>query len=325
MVDQVRPSRSLLTLDLNLLVVLDVLLRERNVTRAAERIGLSQPAVSASLARLRRHFDDELLARVGNRYEPTPLARRLAELTPFALENVSRVFDAAADFDPATMQRQFTVVVSDYAAAVLGPQIVRVAAEQAPGVRLRLEQTSPYFVDNAVDTLRNVDGLVLPRGFLPELPHLELHQDSWVCLVDAANTQVGEELTDHDLRSLPWVVLYDLPTAYAPVAQQLRMTGVELQIDVVVDSFLSMPFLVAGTDRIALIQRRLARRVAVSMGLRVLVPPLDLIPLAEVFWWHPIHRDDPAHVWLRDAMREAARRLDQPEVIDAIDSQLDQH
>jgi len=309
-------DRMLINLDLNLLVTLDVLLRERNVTRAAEHLGLSQPAVSAGLARLRRHFGDELLVRRGNSYEPTPLALRLAERTPPALASVTKVFDAAPDFDPATMERQFTLVMSDYAAAVLGPALVAVVAEQAPGVRVRLEQTSPYTVDHAHETLRTVDGIVLPHGFLRDLPHLDLYEDTWVCLVDGSNDRVGEELTLDNLRTLPWVVLYNLPTAFAPAAQQLRLAGIEPHVDVVVDTFLCMPFLIAGSDRIALLQSRLADRLAGLPSLRLLDSPVETVPLKEAFWWHPMYRDDPAHLWLRGALQTAAGRLAAEQPID---------
>ena len=302
-------DRTLFNLDLNLLVTLDVLLRERNVTRAAEQLGLSQPAVSAALGRLRRHFGDELLVRRGNRYEATPLAMRLAERTPPALASVIKVFDAAPEFDPGSMQREFTLVVVDYAAAVLGPVLLSVIREQAPDVRIRLQQATPYAVDHAAESLRTVDGIVLPHGFLRDFPHVELYEDTWVCLVDASNEQVGEALTTEDLQTLPWVVLYNLPTAFAPAAQQLRVAGIEPIVDVVVDSFLSMPFLVAGSNRIALVQERLADRLAEALGLRVLESPVEPVPLKEAFWWHPMYRDDPAHLWLRSALRTASERL----------------
>ena len=253
-------DRVLVNLDLNLLVTLDVLLRERNVTRAAEQLGSSQPAVSAALARLRRHFGDDLLDRVGNRYELTPLAARLAERTGPALAGVRRVFDAGVEFDPSAVEREFTVVTSDYAAAVLGPNVARLLAERAPGIRLRLQQTTPYAVDHAVDTLRTVDGIILPHGFLTGIPHTDLYKDRWVCIVAGDNAAVGDRLTLAQLGELPWVVLYDLPTAFAPAARQLRMIGVEPRVQVVTDGFLPMPFLVAGTDRIALLQQHLARR-----------------------------------------------------------------
>lgn len=302
-------DRSLANLDLNLLVTLDVLLRERNVTRAAERVGLSQPAVSAGLARLRRYFGDELLSRVGNRYELTPLAVQLAARTGPALAGVRRVFDVAPDFDPGQVEREFTIITSDYAAAVLGPVVARLVKRQAPGVRLHLQQTTPYAVDHAVDTLRAVDGVVLPHGFLTDTPHLDLYADRWVCIVSADNTDVGPELTLAHLGELPWVILYNLPTAFAPAARQLRMIGIEPRVDVVVDGFLPMPFLVAGTNRIALLQEHLAHRMAAATGVRVLPCPFEAVPLAEAFWWHPMYRTDPAHSWLRGVLAEAGRQV----------------
>jgi DNA-binding transcriptional LysR family regulator len=303
-------DRVLANLDLNLLVTLDTLLRERNVTRTSQALGVSQPAVSAALARLRRHFGDELLNRIGNAYELTPLAARLAVLTAPALAAVRRVFDASAELDPGTLVREFTVVASDYAAAVLGPHVMRRIAEQAPGVRLHLRQTSPEAVDHAADTLRTADGLLIPHGFVTDLPYLDLYTDHWVCIVSAGNPHVGAELTLEQLGRLGWVVLFNGPTAFAPAARQLSMIGIEPRVEVVVDGFLAMPFLVAGSNRVALIQQHLADRLAPLADIRVLPCPFEVVPLTEALWWHPMYRNDPAHVWLRTVFAEAAAALD---------------
>src|SRR6266699_4979020 len=122
----------LANLDLNLLVSLDALLQERSVSRAAARLGLSQPSLSGSLARLRRHFGDELLSRVGNRYELTPFALELAEKAAIALASVTRVFVSESDFDPARAEREFAVMISDYAITVLGPPLTTLLLERAP-------------------------------------------------------------------------------------------------------------------------------------------------------------------------------------------------
>src|SRR5215217_2732539 len=118
-VDTVVPV-NLASLDLNLLVSLDALLQQRSVTRAASQMGLSQPALSASLGRLRRHFGDELLTRVGNEYRLTPLAVQLGDLARLALTGVERVFTAQPEFDPASSTREFSLFMSDYGVAVLG-------------------------------------------------------------------------------------------------------------------------------------------------------------------------------------------------------------
>jgi DNA-binding transcriptional LysR family regulator len=302
-------ERSLRNLDLNLLLSLDALLSERNVTRAAERLGLSQPAVSAALARLRRHFGDELLRRNGNRYERTPLGDQLASRTPGAVNAVKRVFDTVPDFDPHTAEREFTLVVSDYGAAVLGDHVATVIGQDAPGVRLRFQQQTPHDVDHAIETLRSVDGMVLPHGFLRDIPVVDLYEDSWVCIVSQDNPRVGDSLTIDDVATLPWVVTYSLPTAFTPASQQLRMIGVEPDIQIVVESFLAVPFLVAGTSRVALLQAELAHRLADAAGVRILACPWDVVPLKEAFWWHPASRTDPAHIWLREVLQQAGRRI----------------
>jgi DNA-binding transcriptional LysR family regulator len=300
---------SLRNLDLNLLPTLDALLRERNVTRTAEQLGLSQPAVSAALGRLRRHFGDELLHRTGNRYELTPLAQQLRGRTEPALQGVQRVFDASPEFDPATADREFSLMISDYAMAVYGELLVRRLADEAPGVRLRMEKTDPHLVDQPLELLRAIDGLIIPHGFLSDIPVTDLYDDTWVCIVSADNDAVGDALTMDQVATAQWVVMWDLPTAFAPAARQLSMLGVEPRVAIAVDSFLAVPFLIAGTERIAVLQGRLADRLAGTAGVRALPCPWDVVPLKEALWWHPSHRVDPAHRWLRSVMRQVGADL----------------
>src|SRR4051812_34558294 len=178
---------NLASLDLNLLVSLDALLQQRGVTRAAARMGLSQPALSASLARLRRHFGDELLTRVGNEYRLTPLAVQLKELSRIALSGVERVFTAQPEFDPASSTREFTLLVSDYVVAILGDAIAELLTQEAPGTRLRLTPHSPAMVERADQVLLTTDLIFMPHGFLFDLSHTDLYRDEWVCVVAAGN------------------------------------------------------------------------------------------------------------------------------------------
>ncbi len=300
---------NLASLDLNLLISLDHLLRERSVTRAAEVMGLSQPALSAALARLRRHFGDPLLTRVGNRYELTPLAVQLGQRTESALVGVERVFASEPVFDPGTSRRTFRVLGSDYLMAVLGGRVGRILAEQAPNIRLRFELHSPAIVDTATEVLRSADALVLPHGFLTDLPYMDLFSDTWVCLVAADNPQVGDELTMDHLAELPWVLTYHSPSAFTPAARQLQMIGVEPRVQAVVESFLALPAFIAGTDRIALVQAHLAPGLSASGDVRALPCPYQPVPLVEALWWHPIHDRDSEHTWLRSVFTQAAQGL----------------
>jgi DNA-binding transcriptional LysR family regulator len=297
---------NLASLDLNLLVSLDALLQERGVTRAAARMGLSQPALSASLARLRRHFGDELLTRVGNEYRLTPLAVQLRELVRAALTGVERVFTAQPEFDPASSTREYSLLVSDYGVAVFGDTVAALLAEEAPHARLRLSANTPAAVDRAEQVLLSTDLLVLPHGFLSDLSHRDLYRDEWVCVVSADNPEVGDELTVEHLQNLPWVVTFHGPTAATAAARQLRMRGIQPRVQVVTENFLTVPGLVAGSRRVALLQRKLVGLLPLDIGLRALPPPVEVGQLVEAMWWHPAFDDDPEHAYLRDVVSRAA-------------------
>jgi len=300
------------SLDLNLLVSLDALMQERSVTRAAARMGLSQPALSASLARLRRHFGDDLLTRVGNEYRLTPLAVQLRELSRLALTGVERVFDAQPAFDPASSTREFSLLVSDYVVAVLGDTIASLLAEEAPRARLRLTANSPTAVDRAEQILLSSDLLILPHGFVSDLSHRDLYRDEWVCVVSSDNAAVEDELTVEHLETLPWVVTFHGPTAATPASRQMRMRGIEPNVQVITENFLTVPGLVAGSQRIALLQRRLVELLPLNLGIRALAPPVEVGQLVEAMWWHPVYDDDPEHAYLRDLIVRATELALEP-------------
>jgi DNA-binding transcriptional LysR family regulator len=289
---------NLASLDLNLVVALRALLEERNVTRAGHRVGLSQPAMSAALARLRRQFDDELLSRVGGHYELTALGQVLLDRTSTACDLLERLFTSQADFDPAAESREFTIMASDYAVAVFGSELSRVLHREAPGIRLRFTQVPPGIIDSAATFLSTSDGLFMPHGVISGFPATELYQDQWVFLVAEDNPEVGEHLTKEDLVRLPWVTYQR--TYDAPAVRQLGMLGIEPRVEVSADSFTVLPFLVAGTRRIALVQQLLAERLREVVPVRIMRAPYETVPLQEALWWHPVHTHDAAHIWLRE-------------------------
>ncbi|MGA5115076.1 LysR family transcriptional regulator [Streptomyces pseudogriseolus] len=294
-------------LDLNLVVALRALLEERNVTRAGQRVGLSQPAMSAALSRLRRHFDDDLLARVGGHYELTALGQVLLDRASTAYDLLERLFASQADFDPAKESREFKLVASDYAVAVFGAELARAVHREAPGIRLRFAQTPTTVVDATDTLLSTTDGLLMPHGVISDFPATDLYQDRWVFLVADDHPSVDERLTREDLARLPWVTYQR--TYDAPAVRQLGMLGIEPRVEVSVDSFQIMPLLVSGTRRIALIQARLARLLAPLAAVRVVEPPYEAVPLREALWWHPVHTHDAAHIWLRETAARVGRRM----------------
>jgi LysR family nod box-dependent transcriptional activator len=296
-------------LDLNLLVALDALLTERSVTRAAERLHLSQPALSASLARLRSHFNDPLLARRGNHSELTPLAIRLSEHTTTALEAARRVFESQADWTPETSTREFVIYGSDYSFATVGQVVSRLAADAAPGVRFRFELHTPAIVEEAGTRLRSADGILIPHGHLTDLRFQELWSDRWVVLADEEHAFADAGPTMADLSERPWVFTYQSRSAFTSAGQQLQALGIEPRIEAVVQSFLALPHFIRDTNRLGLIQSAVASHAAYMPGISVYVPPFDAVPVANALWWHPVHDPDPEHKWMRSLFQTAGRSL----------------
>lgn len=290
------------SVDLNLLVPLQALLEERSVSRAAERLYMSQPALSASLARLRRHFNDELLIRSGNQYVLSPLGLELLEEAHTAVGVLSRVFGTQDDFRAEESRREFRIVCSDYVAAVFGGRLSRIVSDAAPNAQVRFDHVSDAIVDEAPDSLRDVDGLVLPHGYFEASEHIDLFTDSWACIV----ADDEGELTVDALGSRPWAVTYSGRTAVTNATRQLHMLGIHPRTEVVTRSFLSLPDMVTGTKRVAFVPASLTERWSLRSDIRVVESPLELPDLRQAFWWSGANSDDPGHRWLRDRVYEAA-------------------
>jgi DNA-binding transcriptional LysR family regulator len=203
--------------DLNLLLSLKVLLEEGNVTRAGQRLGLSQPAMSAALARLRRKFDDELLTRSGRDYELTPVAVELLPEVQHALRLISKALDVEEGFDPSTSERTFRLTMSDYAIAIVHEPLLARVSELAPGVRLKIDPLGPESRSSDRILLEN-DALIAPRGFGFPGESRPLWLDRMVCLLDSRHRSLGDGgLTLEDLANLPHAVATFGPGTLTPV------------------------------------------------------------------------------------------------------------
>lgn len=308
----VTADSNLRRLDLNLLVVLDALLRERNVSRAARDLQVSQPVASAALAKIRRFFDDPILVRQGRSYELSALAQQLRPAVAEALQAVRRVTDARKSFD-AGEEFEVSIVCSEVLAILLVPEIGRRMRLEAPRSRLRVREPAELG-DVSVDSMLAgyVDGLIRPHGAPSGLEHIDLLVDEWVLAVAADDP--AESLTLADLETRPWLVAR-LPSGdLAPGMRTLLSTGIRPRIDVDVAGSMAMPFFLQGTDRVAVIGRRLITDLGETMGIREIPGPVSLGGLRQALWWHPSRRDDPVHRWFRSITREAASRLS-PELV----------
>ncbi|MDJ0396426.1 LysR family transcriptional regulator [Rhodococcus sp. G-MC3] len=303
-----RPAGQRGTLDLNLVLSLDALLRERSVSRAAVAVGLSQPAMSAALARLRRYYGDRLLDRVGVTYELTPLGHSLVGRTAVAVSAVGRVLDAEPDVDIHSSTREFTLFASDYMVATVGDSIVRALLREAPDIKVQFLQLRSEVVDNASVQLLAVDAMMVSRGPVDGLPSIDLFSDRWACVVAEGNPRIGTSIEAGQLTEFPWADFQTYPHGSATPLRQLRAYGIEPLIQVVGENFLALPYLVAGTDRIAFLPERLAGVMGERMGIRIVDFPFELAPLNHALWWHPIRADDPVHRWFRSRVVESLAR-----------------
>jgi LysR family nod box-dependent transcriptional activator len=294
--------------DLNLLVALDALLTEGSVTRAGERLSLSQPAMSGALGRLRRQLGDDLLVRAGQGMVPTSFALTLREPLAEILADVSRMLAARPRFDPATDERHFRVFANDYVTAVLVAPVVRELLELAP--RVSLETVSSF---RSLDEHLHDDrlDLVIAAGTLPgaeRFPSADLFADHFVCVAGDRVTGLGERLTRAQLAALPYLA-YRQGGARSYADIELDRAGLTRRPVLTVESFVLVPALVRDTTMITMLQRRLCDALQVGPGVRIVRPPLRLAPLHERMYWHPRSGSDPAHRWLRERLTAAAARM----------------
>src|SRR3984885_5087973 len=279
--------------DLNLLVVLGALLEERNLTHAGERISMSQPAMSAALGRLRKHFDDELLVRAGRGYVLTPLAERTLPLVQQAIRQAEVALEVPPDFDPATSRRQISISISDYAMTMLLAPLLELLRRRAPFMRVEVDPL-PRDAEENESYLQRRDLLIGGIGLgIPGRSQV-VFRDRFVCIADRGNPNVtGRPLTLDDARSLPNAAVNLGHGAVTPASRALLEREVGTHIAVTVPGLLPLPFVVAGTQLIAIVPERLARRCAGTLGLTIAPLAWEQPDLLEAAHWLPTRSLDP--------------------------------
>jgi DNA-binding transcriptional LysR family regulator len=321
-------------IDLNLLAVLGALLEERNLTRAGARLSVSQPAMSGALARLRQHFGDELLVRSGRQHVLTPMATVLLPAVQEALRQMERTLSAPLEFDPATSTRRFSIAVSAQSILALSELLARVHAA-APRVAIETWPITTALLDGGRPLLCH-DLLIGPAGLRAGGEPEVILRDRLVYVADPANPRLRDgRLTIADLAALPHAAarlcdpappwgqspvmggsrppspLADTTdTGPGPATAALERLGLTPAVVLTTAGWLPLPFLVAGTDMIAAVPERLARRLAGAAGVTVIEPPFGPIEVTETAWWHPMRATDPALTWLRAILRETADRIE---------------
>jgi LysR family nod box-dependent transcriptional activator len=301
--------------DLNLLIALDALLQEKNVTRAAERLHLSQPATSAALQKLREHFNDPLLVRSGREMSLTPRALSLIEPVREALLRVQATLGTQATFDVATVTRSFTVVVTDHVVPRVMPRVLARIMDEAPGVTCQVEE----FTDTALSQLEygDVDLCLLidnPRVFgLQEYPETlrtaDLAPLRWVCAVWKDHPTIGDELTEEQFTSLPHLLARPPGNRAQALDMARQLSRAPLDVRASVAGFMELPFMLVGTPLIATMPEAVAKQFASLLPIKFFAPPHPHADSREIMLWHKRNESDAGHAWLRSVFIAAARQL----------------
>ncbi|WP_416799039.1 LysR substrate-binding domain-containing protein [Ciceribacter azotifigens] len=295
--------------DLNLLPVFVALMEERNVTRAAERLGITQPALSNALNRLREMLRDPLFIRERYGMKPTQMAEDLAPVIGAALASIDDLILRQQDFIPAETTRLFTIAPNSYVEFVLMPAIVTRLRAEAEGIKLRLIPFGNDIIETGA--MSGTTDVVLGRIVDPpdNLVVQHLMDDGLACVVRADHPQIGNRLSKNEYERLKHVNVIPPGRMRVGLFQALEQKGLKREVAVSVTHFLAVPEIVAVTDYCATLPGLICRNLARDPRLKVLPAPVDLGTFPVQLGWHVRYRHDPAHRWLRALIGDVAKDL----------------
>ncbi|WP_316397007.1 transcriptional regulator NodD2 [Bradyrhizobium sp. 33ap4] len=296
-------------LDLNLLVALDALMTERSLTAAARKINLSQPAMSAAVARLRSYFRDELFAMRGRELVPTARAEGLAAPVREALMHIQLSIIACDAFDPAQSTRRFRIGLSDFMTVVFFRHVVERVAREAPAVSFELVALT----DEHDELLRRgeVDFVILPELFMSSAhPRIALFEDRLVCVGCSTNGQLQRRLTFDRYMSMGHVAVKVGVGRKPPIEECFLLDrALNRRIDVFVQSYGMIPPMLEGTSRIGTMPFRLVQHFEKMAPLRIAELPQSFPTFTEAVQWPVLHNSDPESIWMREILLQEAARM----------------
>ncbi len=305
--------------DLNLLVYLDVLLRERNVTQAANQLNLSQPAMSNGLRRLRELFDDPLLVRTSDGMTPTERALELEPLVRDILSNVDRALQPTSDFDPGTAERVFRIMASDYAESTLLPSVLYKLRQQAPGISLDIMTPSDV---SFLDVERGKVDMVINRfDSMPQSFHqITVWTDSFSCLLSVDNPLLKNFSLDNYLEAQHvWVSKTGMGVGVGVDPQDVQRLGwvdvaiadlgKKRNIAVFTRHYQAAMILAEQNDLVVTLPTLAAQLQHDNPRLVIKTPPLDIPPLELKMAWSPLLQHNPANRWMRNLIVETGREV----------------
>jgi DNA-binding transcriptional LysR family regulator len=286
-------------IDLNLLVVFNHLLVERRVSKVADKLGISQPAVSNSLAKLRKLFGDELFLRTPQGMAPTPFADQLAESVSYALAMIHSGVNQRSSFDPARECRSFTVGMTDIGEIVFLPALIARLKRDAPGIALSTVRNTAVNLRDDLESGK-VD---IAIGLLPQLKagffQRRLFKQRYVCLMRRGHRLDKQRLTLAEYAGAEHLVVISAGTGHGKVDELLARSGIERLVRLTVPHYVSVGHILQGSDLITTVPERLADRLMQPFGLAKVAHPAKLPEIAINVFWHAKYHRAPANQWLR--------------------------
>lgn len=286
-------------IDLNLLVVFNQLLTDKRVSTVAENLGITQPAVSNALKRLRTHLKDELFLRTARGMEPTPFALQLAEPVAYALGTLHSALNQNATFDALSSTRTFTLAVTDIGEIYFLPRLMELVTQAAPGVRISTVRNTAISLKEDMEAGK-VD---LAIGLIPQLQagffQRRLFRQRYVCMFRRGHPAAGRPMTLELFQTLEHVLVISGGTGHGEVDTMLDRAGIRRNVRLVVPHFVAVGHILQSTDLIATVPERLAMRCVEPFDLVHVPHPASLPEIAIKLFWHARYHRDPANRWLR--------------------------
>jgi DNA-binding transcriptional LysR family regulator len=286
-------------IDLNLLVIFNQLLIERNVSKVAENLGLGQPAVSNALARLRKLFGDELFIRTSSGMQPTPFADQLAESIGYALGMIHGAINVKNSFDPATSKRRFSIGMTDIGEIHILPGLMEKIPELAPSVSNSTVRNTAINLKDAMEA-GHID---LAIGLLPQLKagffQQRLFTQHYVCMFRDGHPLDKKKVLASDFYEADHVAIVSTGTGHGMVDEILDKNLAQRKVKLTVPHFVAVSRILQSTNLIATVPERLAEHMAKPFGLKYIPHPVKLPQIAINLFWHAKYHKDPANQWLR--------------------------
>ncbi len=298
---------NLRNLDLNLLLIFEAIYSERSITKAAEKLALSQPAVSNALNRLRTHLNDPLFERAGKGITPTQEAKRLAPVVVDALKAIDKSLENSETFDPEESVFDFKIAMSDAVEIPVMHPLIRQTAQKWAGISYTLSPIDADKLHQQIKT-KEVHLAIFVTPINDDVIRSSHLFSTDVCLIARADhPQLGhkEEITRDDFYNSDWILIGKSMRRASNFHREAKAMGRSRRIVCEASRMMSLPYAVAKSDLVAAVSRQMAEAFADSLKLKVFDVPFSAPQETWYMIWHSDFADDPAHVWLREALRAA--------------------